>query len=221
MFFEGDWFVNSGERAISKFIDQEKIIFDGIAAGNDNMIAGAINELNRRGIDIQNKIRVIGFDNSIYAESYGFSSVTQPYELMIEKAIEYLLEQLNLKKNLPKRISLDCELVIRKNYGSKMPEKQSSFFRLVENLDSTKWNELIHIKNYFKFSSVKQKILFLNDLKVFCKSLFYVVVDQKKHDDLIHLKNMYLEILQVSLLNKISISYWQNIIFELEQECKK
>lgn len=58
----------------------------------------------------EKNISIVGFDNTIVSSLMNFSSIEQPMESMIEKAIEILF----LNNNQIKQISLEPKLVIRK-----------------------------------------------------------------------------------------------------------
>ncbi len=95
--FEGDYTVDSG-RAATKKILKKRDNFTAIFSHNDDMAAGAISELHIAGVDIPNKMSIIGFDNSAIAQAVHpqLTSISQPIKAMGHSAA---ILALNLSKS--------------------------------------------------------------------------------------------------------------------------
>ena len=89
------------------------------------MAIGAINALREHDFSVPGDMSVIGFDDIYYASLFSpkLTTIRQPLELIGEKCMQVLLELLNSKKPVNKRIELPTELVVRNSTG---PVKQTS-----------------------------------------------------------------------------------------------
>lgn len=67
----------------------------------------------REGIRIPEDLAVVGFDNSDIAEMLNLSSVEQHFEMIGQKAVELLLEELDGNLKQPTHLEVESELVIR------------------------------------------------------------------------------------------------------------
>ena len=114
--FKKEWFYNIDSEKI--FIDNlnlfsinQKIECTAFMCSNDEVAYLAIKKLELLGYKIPNDISIVGFDNTIVANLLNITSISQPTELMIESAIDILLE----KDEKIKNISLIPEIVKRKS----------------------------------------------------------------------------------------------------------
>ncbi|MBN1780574.1 substrate-binding domain-containing protein [bacterium] len=116
---EGDFEAPSGELAVQTLLDDRKMKFDALVAANDNMAAGALEALIRRGVRVPHDIAVAGFDD------FGASAITtppmttirQPIYEMARKAVELLMDQIGGKKIHTQQTLFPTELVIRESCG--------------------------------------------------------------------------------------------------------
>ena len=141
----GDWFFPCGRAAIRRMLDEYKIRPDAIVGANDNMVAGALDELSSRGIKAPDHIFAMGFDNSNYAESYGFSSVSQSFSNLAKRAVELIDRQIIKNDFTPEVYKQVASLVIRRGCGCELTRKN---FDLVC-FDSDNLRPEIHHINQF------------------------------------------------------------------------
>lgn len=95
--------------------------FDSIFAANDSIAIGAIKALKEKGLDVPTDVSVVGFDD-IPAAQYltpALSTVKVHTEFMGETAVKLLIERLVDKRDIPKKIVIPTELVIRDSTCSK------------------------------------------------------------------------------------------------------
>lgn len=123
---QGNFYFDGGAEAISIFLDQRRVDFDAVMAGNDHMAVGAFRELTRRGFKIPEDIALAGFDNTIEAKilSTPLTTVRQPITELGQRAARMLLEyicngaplvDLVLKTELVTRESCGCLPLIASN----------------------------------------------------------------------------------------------------------
>ena len=103
--FKKEWFYNIDSEKI--FIDNlnlfsinQKIECTAFMCSNDEVAYLAIKKLELLGYKIPNDISIVGFDNTIVANLLNITSISQPTELMIENAIDILLEKDEKIKNI-------------------------------------------------------------------------------------------------------------------------
>lgn len=94
---EGDFYKESGKKAVMELLDVRKGEFDAILASNDEMAIGALDELLRRGIRVPEDMKVIGFDDveEIRFKGAPLASVRQPLKEMAKTAIHSLIRHIN------------------------------------------------------------------------------------------------------------------------------
>jgi DNA-binding LacI/PurR family transcriptional regulator len=128
LFFWGTFIEPSGHEAIRLWLDQRKLQFRAVVAANDNMAIGALKELVLRGIKVPSQVAVAGFDDVVEAGviNPGLTTIRQPVQLQVEKAVEILNQMLEGKYPDELIINIDTELVIRKSCGCTGGEQESS-----------------------------------------------------------------------------------------------
>jgi DNA-binding LacI/PurR family transcriptional regulator len=85
--------------------------------------------LQQKKISVPQNISVVGFDDSWFATQgpLGLTTVRQPLELMAERAVTYLREEIASKRRgAPHKILLPTELVVRESCAS--PLGQEDFY---------------------------------------------------------------------------------------------
>lgn len=89
---EGDSLYESGPVAVRRLLDAAPDL-SAVFALSDEMAVGAVNELQRLGIGVPERISVLGFDNTRTAEHVhpALTTVAQPLQRMGELAVEMLL----------------------------------------------------------------------------------------------------------------------------------
>ena len=95
------------------------VLPDAIIFHNDSMAIGALGEIDRLGFKVPEDVAVVGFDN-IEESKYSSPSLTtinQPKELMAQKLVSMLIEQINNKDTgfIAKNHIFEPELIIRKS----------------------------------------------------------------------------------------------------------
>jgi len=115
----GDFSMEAGEAAARKLLelpDRPTAIF----TGNDGQALGAYRAARAAGLRIPEDLSIIGFDDIPAAEwvEPGLTTIRQPVVQMAETAMRALLRHLDGDEELPQRIELGTELVVR---GSTAP----------------------------------------------------------------------------------------------------
>ncbi|MFC4397709.1 LacI family DNA-binding transcriptional regulator [Arthrobacter sedimenti] len=115
----GDFSMEAGEAAARKLLelpDRPTAIF----TGNDGQALGAYRAARAAGLRIPEDLSIIGFDDIPAAEwvEPGLTTIRQPVVQMAETAVRALLRHLDGDEELPQRIELGTELVVR---GSTAP----------------------------------------------------------------------------------------------------
>jgi LacI family transcriptional regulator len=85
----------------------------GILCGNDIIALQFITIALQNGYKLNQDYKLIGFDDTLLARSYGFSSIRQPIREMSTHAIQILLEVMNGKLATIHKIKLDPVLIKR------------------------------------------------------------------------------------------------------------
>ncbi|MBN1428870.1 MAG: substrate-binding domain-containing protein [Anaerolineae bacterium] len=114
----GNFTANAGVEAIRLLIDQRKVKFDAVVAGDDIMAIGVCQELARRGIDIPLDIAVTGFDDTPEARIIAtpLTTVHQPLVEQGRQAAHMLLDYLRHGTPMDNLV-LETQPVIRESCG--------------------------------------------------------------------------------------------------------
>ena len=112
MIAHGDYTHDSGFAAMKKLLDNNEKI-DGVFAANDLMAVGAMAAINDRGLRVPSDIAVVGFDDSIVAQTCRpqLTTVRQDIAGLGAAAAELMVAQLQGEQPKPKL--LETSLVIR------------------------------------------------------------------------------------------------------------
>jgi len=86
-----------------------------IFACNDLLAIGVIQGATEIGMKIPRDLAIIGFDNTILATTTvpGLTTIAQPIIEMAEKTVDILLDEIEQKKHIKKRILFNPELIVR------------------------------------------------------------------------------------------------------------
>ncbi|AKQ75460.1 LacI family DNA-binding transcriptional regulator [Bacillus licheniformis] len=98
---------------ISRLFDEQPNA-DGIFASDDLIAAAVLNQAKKRGIDIPNHLKVIGYDGTETVQSLlpDLTTIQQPIELISKKAIEILLKAVDGDFNdLPRETYLPVQVL--------------------------------------------------------------------------------------------------------------
>ena len=92
---------------------------DGVFAASDLMAAGALSTLHAAGRRVPEDVAVVGFDDSILALSTQppLSSVRQSMEVMGRELVSVLLQAIDARDPLVRRVVLGTELIVRQSSG--------------------------------------------------------------------------------------------------------
>lgn len=114
LILEGDYSFESGKLHTRKLLEAHPDI-DGIFASNDLMAIGAISVLENSSISVPGQVRVVGFDDSLIAQTSrpSLTSVRQDVSALGEAAASLIMAQIAGTEVQP--IILPTELVIRES----------------------------------------------------------------------------------------------------------
>lgn len=110
--FHGKMSLEDGEELAHWWIDQSDPP-DAIACSNDDVAAGLLTELRRRGVSVPGEVGILGFDNNNLARLLDLSTVHYPSDKQAENAFSILLDRLG--QPAPKPHALAFELIARQS----------------------------------------------------------------------------------------------------------
>jgi DNA-binding LacI/PurR family transcriptional regulator len=92
---------------------------EGIFCASDMLAAGALKAVSDQGLKVPDDIAIVGFDDRAFCPYLNppLTSVALPVGQMGKTATELLVEDIINGSSKPKRLELDCSLVIRKSCG--------------------------------------------------------------------------------------------------------
>lgn len=67
--YDGSFLREDGVSAVKAFLDERKIVIDGLVGANDHMALYAMKELQNRGISVPEQVSIVGFDDLSSARS--------------------------------------------------------------------------------------------------------------------------------------------------------
>lgn len=99
---------------------------DAVFAASDLMAAGALQALYDAGRRVPDDVAVVGFDDSIIALSTqpALSSVRQAMEVMGRELVNVLLQTLDARDNVLRRVVLETQLIVRQSSGGNEMSQQ-------------------------------------------------------------------------------------------------
>lgn len=115
----------SGYLALKNFLEQRRQNGEArelplaVFVTSDMQIPGAIKAIQQAGLHIPDDVALIDFENGALAEHAGLMTVRQPFEEIGFRAVERLMARRENPNALPRRLSLQPELVVRKSWGAK------------------------------------------------------------------------------------------------------
>lgn len=114
----GDWNPPSGRHAIHVLLDQRGIQFDAVMLANDRMAAGALEELQARGIVVPDDTIVTGFDDSEEARflTPPLTTARQPMIEHFRQATKMILAQIR-GEQVPEQVTVPVRLMVRQSCG--------------------------------------------------------------------------------------------------------
>jgi DNA-binding LacI/PurR family transcriptional regulator len=114
----GDFTADSGALAMSELLVRRPGI-DAVFAANDQMAAGALTVLRERGRRVPDDVAVVGFDDSPIALTTRppLSSVRQSLDVMGRELVRLLLQQVDGRETVTRKVVLSAELIVRQSSG--------------------------------------------------------------------------------------------------------
>ncbi|MGC9327469.1 MAG: LacI family DNA-binding transcriptional regulator [Candidatus Hinthialibacter sp.] len=116
--FKGGKHSESGRMMIQTAL-KKRLTFTSVAAGNDMIAIGAMNELQDRGFQVPEDVSVCGIDNVPFSENSRPSLTTvhiEKYQMGV-KALQILLDRIQNPKNVQQTILLGVNLCVRQSTG--------------------------------------------------------------------------------------------------------
>ena len=104
------------EAFVSECLRERGLDFDGIFAASDHTAVGALRALQKAGVDVPGKVKLVGFDDSIYARltTPQITSVQRHTDQLARKGCEVLLQML-AGETPPLATIIPTELVVRES----------------------------------------------------------------------------------------------------------
>ena len=114
----GDFSRDGGERAMRTLLERDPAL-DAVFVASDLMAAGALQVLSETGRRVPADVAVVGFDDSPFAASTipPLSSVMQPIEELGREMTRLLLDAVESRERVARRVILATELIVRASSG--------------------------------------------------------------------------------------------------------
>ena len=114
----GEFTREGGQRSMEVLLQRCPDI-DAVFAASDLMAAGALSALYAAGRRVPEDVAVVGFDDSIIALSTqpALSSVHQSMEVMGRELVSVLLQTVDARDHVLRRVVLETELIVRQSSG--------------------------------------------------------------------------------------------------------
>jgi DNA-binding LacI/PurR family transcriptional regulator len=115
---DGGFTREGGERAMEALLLRCPNL-DAVFAASDLMAAGALSALYAAGRRVPEDVAVVGFDDSVIALSTqpSLSSVRQSMEVMGRELVGVLLQRIEARDHVVRRVVLETELIVRQSSG--------------------------------------------------------------------------------------------------------
>lgn len=116
---ESGGFTREGGQRAMEVLLQRRPNIDAVFAASDLMGAGALSALHAAGRRVPEDVAVVGFDDSIIAASTQppLSSVRQSMEVMGRELVSVLLQSVDARDHVVRRVVLETELIVRQSSG--------------------------------------------------------------------------------------------------------
>ncbi len=113
---EGDFKLESGIQGIQELC-RRGCDFTGIWAMNDWMAFGALKELQSKGVKVPEQVSVVGMDDTELALAVNppLTTIHYPLDVLVEKAFELLIAQIDRRELLAETIVLEPGLTVRQS----------------------------------------------------------------------------------------------------------
>jgi DNA-binding LacI/PurR family transcriptional regulator len=116
---EGGGFTREGGQHAMEVLLRRCPDIDAVFAASDLMAAGALSALYAAGRRVPEDVAIVGFDDSIIALSTqpALSSVRQSMEAMGRELVSVLLQTVDARDRVVRRVVLGTELIVRQSSG--------------------------------------------------------------------------------------------------------
>jgi DNA-binding LacI/PurR family transcriptional regulator len=120
----GEFTREGGQRSMEVLLQRCPDI-DAVFAASDLMAAGALTALYAAGRRVPEDVAIVGFDDSIIAMSTqpALSSVHQSMEVMGRELVSVLLQTVDARDHVLRRVVLETELIVRQSSGGPLTGK--------------------------------------------------------------------------------------------------
>lgn len=118
LLYSGDWSASSGQVAIDHF-KKHGVQFSAIFVQNDRMAVGAINQLQKSGLNVPNDVSIVGFDDMPLASYFDppLTTIRQDILTIGKEAVRLLLQEKENPSDNHQQLLFLPELVIRNSTG--------------------------------------------------------------------------------------------------------
>ena len=122
---ENGGFTREGGQLAMEVLLQRCPDIDAVFAASDLMAAGALTALHTAGRRVPEDVAIVGFDDSVIALSTvpPLSSVRQSMEVMGRELVNVLLQAVDSRERVVRRVVLGTELVVRQSSGGPPTEE--------------------------------------------------------------------------------------------------
>ncbi len=103
-----------GQQALSAILERTGGPIN-IFASCDLLARGVLDELGRRDLELGKDVRLVGFDDQLWAEAAGLTSIRQPIEELGTTAVELLLQRLTNREQEVRHRELKATLIVRQS----------------------------------------------------------------------------------------------------------
>jgi DNA-binding LacI/PurR family transcriptional regulator len=116
---ENGGFTREGGQLAMEVLLQRCPDIDAVFAASDLMAAGALTALHAAGRRVPEDVAIVGFDDSVIALSTvpPLSSVRQSMEVMGRELVNVLLQGVDSRERVVRRVVLGTELIVRESSG--------------------------------------------------------------------------------------------------------
>ena len=117
--YDGSFLREDGVSAVKAFLDERKIVIDGLVGANDHMALYAMKELQNRGISVPEQVSIVGFDDLSSARSCtpALTTVHQSAFELASFAMRRLAEGIRDDKIEMRHEQLPARLTVRQSCG--------------------------------------------------------------------------------------------------------
>jgi diguanylate cyclase (GGDEF)-like protein len=125
----GNFTRESGARAVATLFGERGLVpadIDAIACADDLMALGALDELDRRGVNVPRQIALVGFDDTEFARyaRVPLTTVRQPIDEQVRHAVSLLAAAMRGAESPVQVVTFETEFVKRRSCGCSMHHRE-------------------------------------------------------------------------------------------------